>query len=139
MISWPHRHFWRCGTTRSTVISGHIGHSRNTNKSLPLPDAACGLLARLLSRCRFAQPSTLAPDRRRMAEDMTPCLPPLCALAPPPRLRFKPTSFCALCEVHLSPASAGLAWINRRLKNRAKSCTIMRYCYLISFGIIKNG
>ncbi|WP_220411673.1 hypothetical protein, partial [Klebsiella pneumoniae] len=49
------------------------------------------------------------------------------ALAPPPRLRAKHASFCALCADCRSPASAGTAGQKHRFKNCANLCAFLHY------------
>lgn len=126
MISLPHRHFWRCGTTRSTIISGHIGHSRNTNKPHPQPDAASGLLAHFSRAAASLNHQHERPTGGEWRRICPPACPPLRALAPPPRLRARPTSFCALSAVPPGPASAGTAWKKRCFKNCANLCTFLQ-------------
>lgn len=56
----------------------------------------------------------------------TPSLPPKRALAPPPRLRAKHASFCALCADRPGPASSGAAQQKHRFKNCAKLCAFVQ-------------
>ena len=49
------------------------------------------------------------------------------ALAPPPRLRAKPASFCALCADRQSHASTGSTGQKRRFKNCANLCTFLHF------------
>lgn len=126
MISLPHRHFWRCGTTRSTIISGHLGHSRNTNNPPPYQTQPTGFwrdFSRAAASLNHQHEHPTDGEWRRICP---PTCPPLRALAPPPRLRAKPASFCALCAVRPGPASAGAAWKKRCFKNCANLCTIVQ-------------
>jgi hypothetical protein len=118
VISWPHRHFWRCGTTRSTIISGHIGHSRNTNKPHPYQTQPAPFW-----RDFFALPlrSTINMSARQAANGYDPLPAPFARACSPPRLRAKPTSFCALCADRQAPP-AGAAWKKRCFKNCANLC-----------------
>ena len=56
----------------------------------------------------------------------TPSLPPKRALAPPPRLRAKHASFCALCAGRPGPASAGTAGQKYGFKNCANLCIFLQ-------------
>ena len=88
MTSWPHRHFWRCDTTRSTIISGHIGHSRNTNKSLPYqtqPAGFCRDFSRAAASLNHQHERPAGGEWRRIR----PLPDPLCA-------RLLPRLACAL-------------------------------------------
>lgn len=124
MISWPHRHFWRCGTTRSTIISGHIGHSRNTNKSPPTrrSQRASGVTS-------LALPLRINMSARQAAngEGYAPLPDPLCA-------RLLPRLACALNRplfVHFlqpaPPASSGTALKKLGFNNCAKLCTFLHF------------
>ena len=55
-----------------------------------------------------------------------PSLPPKRALAPPPRLRAKHASFCALCSGRTDPTSAGTAGQKCGFKNRANLCIFLQ-------------
>nr|DAL39765.1 MAG TPA_asm: hypothetical protein [Caudoviricetes sp.] len=93
--------------TRITAQATQAAHS--LSNPYASPDAASAILARSLTRalwiCTRSQRAT-GRDRRTIRP---PSLPPLRALAPPPRLRAKRASFCALCADRPGPASAGAA------------------------------
>lgn len=57
----------------------------------------------------------------------TPSLPPLRALAPPPRLRAKHASFCALLKNSQSRASSGVGGRFYRQNNCANLCMLLHY------------
>jgi hypothetical protein len=136
VISWPHRHFWRCGTNRSTIISGHIGHSRNTNKSHPTRRSQ-----RLLARLLRAAASLNHQHERPAGGEWRRICPPACPLrALAPRLA------CALNRplfVHFVQSAQALPALVRHAKNNIKNvqicaqlCSRIRLIYL-TYGYLR--
>lgn len=89
------------------------------------PDAASAILAGFCLRARLMHRESARPAGGFWRGMPTPSLPPKRALAPPPRLRAKCVSFCALCADRPGPASAGAARQKRRFKNCANLCKIL--------------
>lgn len=110
--------------TRITAQATQAAHS--LSNPYTSPDAASAIMAHSLVRiiriCTRSQRAT-GRDWRTIRP---PPLPPLRALTPPPRLRAKPTSFCAVCADRPGPASAGAAWQQRRFKNCANLCVFLQ-------------
>lgn len=91
------------------------------------PDAASAILAGFCLRARRMHRESARPAGGFWRGMLTPSLPPKRALAPPPRLRAKHASFCALRADRQSLASAGAAWQKRRFKKRANLCMFLHY------------
>lgn len=90
------------------------------------PDAASATLAVFCLPARRMHRESARPADGFWRGMSTPSLPQKRALAPPPRLRAKHASFCALCAGRPSPARAGAARQKRRFKNCANLCTFLQ-------------
>lgn len=125
----PHRHFWRCGTRRSVSVPGRTGRSL-TFESLHLTRRRQRHSGAFTHSRSLDLHQKSARDRTRLVNDTPPPLPPLRALAPPPRLRAKHASSCALCAGRPGPASTSAVGQKRRLKNCANLCVFLHFCYV---------
>nr|DAH90902.1 MAG TPA: hypothetical protein [Caudoviricetes sp.] len=93
--------------TRITAQATQAAHS--LPNPYTSPDAASAILAHSLVLATWICTRSQRATGRDWRTIRPPPLPPLRALAPPPRLRAKPASFCALCANRQTLASAGSA------------------------------